>query len=166
MGRIRSVAGAKSRKRITIHTSVTGFPPHPKPPSLVCTRTTQPKPPRPAPPPPSRVSYVDAAQLGDLRHVLVAPAGEVDDEVLPLLHGLGDLHGVVDGVGRLERGDDALEPARAREEGEGGDENGFGGARTYLQSMSKPSRACVSVTAPYLALPDALRKACSGPTPT
>jgi 3-oxoacyl-ACP reductase-like protein len=53
-------------------------------------------------------------------HVLVAAAAAVDEDVLVRAHRLGELHGVVDGVRRLQRRDDALEAGeKNREEGTG-----------------------------------------------
>ncbi len=44
----------------------------------------------------------------DFHAVFVAAAGEVDDEDFVFAHRLGEAHCISDGVGGLERGDDAF----------------------------------------------------------
>ena len=58
---------------------------------------------------------LDAEDLSNVVGVLVAAAGEIDEDGLVLGHGGGGADSVRDGVGGLERGDDALDAGELHE---------------------------------------------------
>jgi len=54
-------------------------------------------------------SHINAFDFSDLRHVLVPPTTEVDDNILPLSERFGELlHGIVDRMRCLKSRNDSL----------------------------------------------------------
>ena len=64
------------------------------------------------------VQLSDTVLFDDEVHILVASAGEVDQNGA-VAHGLGELHPVSDGVGAFDRGNDALETGELEERVDG-----------------------------------------------
>ena len=60
---------------------------------------------------PADLGADDGQLLSHALHILVTTTRQADDDVLVLLHRLGELHGAEDGVAGLEGGDDTLELA-------------------------------------------------------